>query len=80
MCIRDRLQVFHIPSFTNFVLVNFAVDSQIVFEALQKRGVITRPVKQYGFPNALRVTIGDANQNRRFIKALAAVLEELKTG
>lgn len=75
-----KLQVFHIPSFTNFVLMNFAVDAQIVFEALQRRGVITRPVKQYGFPNALRVTIGDANQNKRFIKALTAVLEELKTG
>jgi histidinol-phosphate aminotransferase len=74
-----RLQVFHIPSSTNFVLANFAVDSSVVFEGLQRRGVITRPVKQYGFPNALRVTIGDANQNKRFLKALAAVLEELKT-
>lgn len=75
-----RLQVFHIPSFTNFVLMNFAVNARAVFETLQRHGVITRTVRQYGFPNALRVTIGTAEQNKRFIKALAAALEELKAG
>ncbi|MFO7639558.1 MAG: histidinol-phosphate transaminase [bacterium] len=74
----DRLKVFYVPSFTNFVLVNFPVDSQLVFEALQQRGVITRPIKQYGYPNALRVTIGTQPQNKRFIKALTAVLNEIK--
>ena len=72
-----RLKVFFIPSYTNFVLVNFAVDSRIIFNALQQHGVITRPVKQYGFPNALRVTVGTPAQNKRFIKALTAVLKEL---
>jgi len=73
-----RLQVFFIPSHTNFVLINFPVDARVVFEALQQRGVITRPVKQYGFPNALRVTIGTATQNKRFIKALETVLKEIQ--
>lgn len=75
----DRLKVFHVPGFTNFIMINFPVDSQIVFEGLQQRGVITRPIKQYGFPNALRVTIGTQPQNKRFVKALAAVLAEVKT-
>ncbi|MFO7676564.1 MAG: histidinol-phosphate transaminase [bacterium] len=75
----EALQVFHIPGFTNFVLVNFAVDSQVVFEGLQRRGIITRPVKNYGYPNALRVTIGTAQQNKRFVKALAAVLKEIQS-
>jgi len=74
----EQLKVFYIPSFTNFLLVNFAVDSQVVFEGLQQRGVITRPVKQYGFPNALRVTIGTQPQNKRFVKALTAVLADIQ--
>lgn len=74
----EQLKVFHIPSFTNFLLVNFPVDSQVVFEGLQQRGVITRPVKQYGFPNALRVTIGTQQQNKRFVKALTTVLTDLQ--
>ncbi len=72
-----RLELFYLPSFANFVFVNFPVDSQVVFEALQMRGVITRPVKEYGFPNALRVSVGSPSQNRRFIKALSEVVSEL---
>lgn len=73
----ERHKVFYLPSFANFIFVNFPVDSKVVFEALQQRGVIARPVKQYGFPNALRVSIGTPPQNRRFIKALGEVMKEL---
>lgn len=73
----ERYRVFHLPSFANFVFVNFPVDSDIVFGEMQQRGVITRPVKMYGFPNALRVSIGTPPQNRRFIKALAEVMKQL---
>ncbi len=74
-----RLNLFYLESFANFVFVNFPFDSQLVFEALQRKGVITRTIKEYGFPNALRVTIGKENENRRFLKALAEVLEVLRT-
>ncbi|MEO0080828.1 MAG: histidinol-phosphate transaminase [candidate division WOR-3 bacterium] len=73
-----RLNVFHIPSYTNFVFMNFALDSQVVYEKLLRLGVITRMVKEYGFPNALRVTVGTMEQNRRFIAALGRVLKELQ--
>jgi histidinol-phosphate aminotransferase len=73
----EKHKVFYLPSFTNFIFVNFPVDSDIVFGAMQKRGVITRPVKMYGFPNALRVSIGAPPQNRRFVKALGEVMQEL---
>ncbi len=72
-----QFKVFYLPSFANFVFANFPVDSRVVFEAFQQRGVITRPVKQYGFPNALRVTIGTPVQNKRFVKALTAIMKEL---
>lgn len=67
-------KVFFLKSFANFVFINFAVDSQEIFEELQRRGVITRTVKEYKFPNALRVSVGTPAENRRFIKALVDVL------
>ncbi len=73
------LKLFYLESYGNFVFVNFAVDSQIVFEALQRQGVITRTLKEYNFPNALRVTVGTERENRRFIKALHKVMEVLRT-
>ena len=67
-------KVFFLKSFGNFVFINFAVDSQEIFEELQRRGVITRTVKEYKFPNALRVSVGTPAENKRFIKALCEVV------
>ncbi len=67
-------KVFYLKSFANFVFINFAVDSQEIFEELQHRGVIARTVKEYKFPNALRVSVGTQAENKRFIKALCEVV------
>lgn len=69
-----KLGLFFLPTFANFIFVEFARDSQIVFEALQKKGIITRTIKEYGFPQALRITIGTEEQNRKLIRALNSVL------
>lgn len=69
-----KLGVFFIPTHGNFIFVDFGKDSQIIFEALQKEGIITRTIKEYGFPNALRITIGTEKQNRRLIKTLKKIL------
>lgn len=62
-----------VPSEANFLLVKVGDGSQ-VFAALQQRGVIVRPVKPYGMPEWIRVTVGTASQNQRFLDALDAVL------
>lgn len=69
-----KLGLFYIPSYGNFIFVDFNKDSRVVFEALQKKGIITRTIKEYGFPNALRITIGTEKQNRRLIKTLKKIL------
>lgn len=56
----------------NFLLVKVG-DGGAVFEALQRRGVITRPVKPYGLPEWLRVSVGTREQNARLLDSLAAV-------
>ncbi len=62
-----------VPSVANFLLVKVG-DGGRVFSELQRRGVIVRPMKPYGMPEWLRVTVGTAGQNGRFLSALDAVL------
>jgi histidinol-phosphate aminotransferase len=71
----DAMGVPYVPSEGNFILIDPGVDSQPVYLALQQMGVIVRPVKNYGFPTALRVTVGTERQNRRFMSALIKVLK-----
>jgi histidinol-phosphate aminotransferase len=69
-----KLGLNYVPSSANFVMVDFGRDALGVFESLQRKGVIARPIREYGFPNALRISIGTEPQNRKFIRALKAIL------
>ncbi len=60
-----------VPSVANFMLVRVG-DGMRVFEALQRQGVIVRPVKSYGLAEWVRVTVGTREQNARLLSALAA--------
>ena len=62
-----------VPSVANFLLVRVGDGAQ-VFAELQKRGVIVRPMRPYGMPEWLRVTVGTEAQNERMLTTLAAVL------
>jgi len=62
-----------VPSVANFMLVKVG-DGTRVFEALQRRGVIVRPVKSYGLPEWVRVTVGTREQNERFLAELKTLV------
>lgn len=68
-----KLGLEFVPSQGNFLLVKVG-DGVAVFDAMQRQGVITRPVKGYGLPEWLRVTVGTREQNERMLKTLAAAL------
>jgi histidinol-phosphate aminotransferase len=59
-------------------LVDCARDAKTVYEELLKKGVIVRGghTASIGFPTMVRVTVGSEAQNRTFIEALTAVLQE----
>ncbi len=69
----ERLGLGCPPSAANFVLMEVA-DSREVFEQLEKRGIIVRPLHGYGLPQYLRVTVGSAAENNRLLEALEAIL------
>jgi histidinol-phosphate aminotransferase len=67
------LGVPFVPSVTNFLLVELGEDTKPVGEELLRRGVIVRPMAWMGFPNAIRVSVGTAEENRLFLSALGAM-------
>lgn len=62
------------PSEGNFVLFDTGRDASAVFESLLREGVILRPVKGYGFPRHLRMSVGLPSENEAAIRALRKVL------
>lgn len=68
------------PSVGNFVLIHFLDDGRHTAEAadafLVARGFVLRRVTGYGFPNALRMTIGTAEANEGVIAALKDFLSQ----
>jgi histidinol-phosphate aminotransferase len=71
-----KLGLEYIPSYGNFITIRVGKAAD-VYKKLLKRGVIVRPVGGgYGLPEHLRVTIGTAEENQRFLNALAASLKE----
>jgi histidinol-phosphate aminotransferase len=71
-----RLGLDWIPSHGNFITIRVGKANEI-FRRLLKRGVIVRPVGGgYQLPEHLRVTIGTAQENERFLSALTASLKE----
>lgn len=73
-----RLGVSYTPSVGNFILAHFPPGAgrraSDVHAALKKEGVIVREVGAYGLGDHLRISIGPADANRRFIEALETVL------
>jgi histidinol-phosphate aminotransferase len=67
-----RLGLACVPSRANFILVKVG-DGRTVFGKLQRRGVIVRPVDNYGLPEYVRVTVGTEAENERLLAALAGM-------
>ncbi len=70
----DSMGLHAIPSRANFISVNLQQNGQEVYQALLKKGVITRPVANYGMPEHLRISIGTEQENRQCIQAMLEVL------
>ena len=60
-----------IPSVGNFVCFEGGRASHTIYEALLQRGVIVRPLGNYGMNEHLRVTVGLPDENERFLEALS---------
>ena len=71
----DALSLGYIPSAANFICVDLNRLAAPVYTELLKLGVIVRPVANYAMPNHLRITVGTAQENDKFISALTRVIK-----
>ncbi len=76
----ERMGLSYIPSYANFVLVDTQKPCREVFTALLKQGIIVRTGDIFGLPTFLRVTVGTAAQNDRFLHTLKKVLQTIPSG
>ena len=74
----EGLGLKYIPSYGNFLTVEFEQEGIEIYQRLLRRGIITRPVGGYNLANHLRISIGIENENTRFIEALHAVMRDLR--
>jgi histidinol-phosphate aminotransferase len=68
-----QLHLEFVPSYANFILVRVG-EGQKVFDAMQKLGVITRPMGGYQLPEWIRISIGTPKENERSLTALKTVV------
>jgi histidinol-phosphate aminotransferase len=61
-----------IPTHANFFCVPFENEERAlaIFQALLRQGVIVRPLRAFGLPHCLRITIGTRVQNTVLLEAL----------
>jgi len=73
----ERLGLGYIPSVGNFVTVDLGRTAAPINEALLRRGIIVRPIANYGLPNHLRISIGHEADNARLLAALEDIVKVL---
>jgi len=69
-----RRGIAFFPTQTNFFLIDVGQPAGAVFERMLRQGVIVRSMESYGYPTYIRVNVGLAHENRRFVNALEKAL------
>ena len=67
------------PAVANFLYCEVGEDSRPLFERLLREGVIVRPTHGFGGPDAIRVTVGTAEENAFLAEALDRILRPAVT-
>jgi len=72
----QELGVDVVPSETNFLMFFPKIDIGNLNVRLLEEGVIIRPLRGFGVPNAMRVTVGSEEDNNFFVDKLKTILSE----
>jgi histidinol-phosphate aminotransferase len=75
----SAMGVEFVPTSANFILARVGQGRE-VFEELQRRGIITRPMEGYQLPEWIRISIGTPAQNRRCAQALQHIIPAATQG
>ena len=73
-----KLGLTPVKSETNFVFVEVGPEAKAISDELLREGVIVRPLGWMGFPEAIRISVGTAEENDKLFVALSRVLAKRK--
>jgi histidinol-phosphate aminotransferase len=67
-----------VPSEANFVMVVLLSeeDVNLLYQRLLQHGIIVRPLKSFGLPRCLRISVGTDEENQLLVEALKTILSE----
>ncbi|MCD6353272.1 MAG: histidinol-phosphate transaminase [Proteobacteria bacterium] len=71
----DQLKLEYIPTQANYLMVKVGDNCDKVYELMLREGVIVRPLSSFGFSEYIRVSVGNQQENERFIASLKKVLQ-----
>jgi histidinol-phosphate aminotransferase len=63
-----------VPSETNFVFMEVGPEAKQVCDELLRAGVIVRPLGWMGLPEAIRISVGTAEENEKCLAAMQRIL------
>jgi histidinol-phosphate aminotransferase len=67
-----------VASETNFLFIPTGADAKGMCDELLHEGVIVRPLAWMGFPDAIRISVGNADENSKLLAAMAKVMARRK--
>jgi histidinol-phosphate aminotransferase len=62
-----------VESESNFLFVPVGPEAKEMSDELLRKGVIVRPLGWMGFPEAIRISVGTADENEKFLRAMTEV-------
>ncbi len=69
-----QLQLETIPSRGNFIMVHVGRNGEAVFNDLLYRGIIVRPLSNYGLSTFIRISVGLPEENARLLTAMEQIV------
>jgi histidinol-phosphate aminotransferase len=77
----EELDLAPVPSDANFVMVPFPSETQAarMAEELLRRGIAVRPLKSFGLPHCLRISVGTDDDNQMLANALKEICAKEET-
>jgi histidinol-phosphate aminotransferase len=72
----ERMGFKPVESESNFVFMNVGEGAKALSDDLLHLGVIVRPLAWMGFPEAIRISVGTAEENSKLFSALGKLLPE----
>jgi histidinol-phosphate aminotransferase len=75
-----KLGLTLVPTEANFVMIPLADEKSVnsIYNELLKLGVIIRPLKAFGLPHCIRITIGTQAENERLVESMRKVLDMIR--